>query len=206
MYGLLPRVDWRSNVMPAPSKKNPSEDEKEVQQIYQEIVDQLKPANAEEEKFCAEIAAPLLLDRKSKLESSSARGKKTRKTPSALKHGAYSNIAILDGEDPKKFEKLHRDLIAEFVPQGALEDHIIATMARLMWRKENLATNRRATLRLQQIRSPGEVLGSPLHHSSAWSGRRDFSCGRECNGVHANEIDGQFDEGPGCRRTIGRIA
>ena len=30
------------------------------------------------------------------------------------------------GEDPKEFEKLHRDLIAEFVPQGALEDHIIA--------------------------------------------------------------------------------
>ena len=30
-----------------------------------------------------------------------------------------------------------------------------------MWRKENLATNRLATLRLQQIRSPGEVLGRP---------------------------------------------
>ena len=155
--------------MPAPSKKTPSEDEKEfsqedekeVQQIYQEIVDKLKPANAEEEKFYAGIATHLLLDRKSKLESSSARGKKTRKTPSAFKHGAYANTAVLDGEDPKEFEKLHRDLIAEFAPQGALEDHIIATMARLMWRKENLATNRLATLRLQQIRSPGEVLGRP---------------------------------------------
>ena len=155
--------------MPAPSKKSPSEDEKEfsqedekeVQQIYQELVDKLKPANAEEEKFYAGIAAHLSLDRKSKLESSSARGKKTRKTPSAFKHGAYANTAVLDGEDPKEFEKLHRDLIAEFAPQGALEDHIIATMARLMWRKENLATNRLATLRLQQIRSPEEVLGRP---------------------------------------------
>ena len=137
------------------------EDEKVVQQIFQELVDKLKPANAEDDKFFAQIAAQLWLARKSKLESSSARGKKTRKTPSAFKHGAYANTVVLDGEDPKKFGKLHRDLIAEIIPQGVLEDDIVADMARLMWRKQNLATNRLATLRLQQIRSPGEVLGRP---------------------------------------------
>ena len=152
--------------MPARSKKSPTpEDEKEFLQIHEEIVDIFKPANAEEEKSYARLAAHLLLDRKSKLESSSARGEKTRKTPSAFKHGAYANTAVLDGEDPKEFEKLHRDLIAEIVPQGVLEDDIVADMARLMWRKQNLATNRLATLRLQQLRSPGELLGRPYTYA-----------------------------------------
>ena len=168
IYGFLPRVAGAILCQPHPktiiqkmNKELSQEDEKEFQQIYQELVDKLKPANAEEEKFYAGIAAQLWLDRKSKLESSSARGRKTRKTPSAFKHGAYANTAVLGDEDPKEFEKLHRDLIAEFAPQGALENDIIANMARLMWRKQNLATNRGATLRLQQIRSPGEVLGRP---------------------------------------------
>ena len=99
--------------MPAPSKKSPSEDEKEisqedekeVQQIYQELVDKLKPANAEEKKFYAELAAHLLLDRKSKLESSSARGEKTRKTPSAFKHGAYANTAVLGWRRSERIRK-----------------------------------------------------------------------------------------------------
>ena len=167
MYGSLPRVDWRSHVMPAPSKKGPSEDKKEfsrkMKKRSSKIVDKLKPANAEEKKFYAGIATQLLLDRKSKLESSSARGRKTRKTPSALKHGAYANTAVLGDEDPKEFKKLHRDLIDEFAPQGTFEDRIVADIARLMWRKQNLATNRLATHRLQQIRSPGEILGRPYN-------------------------------------------
>ena len=198
------------------NKEFSQEDEKEFQQIYQELVDKLNPANAEEEKFYAGIAAHLLLDRKSKLESSSARGRKTRKTPSALKHGAYAKTAVLGDEDPKEFKKLHRDLIDEFAPQGAFEDHIVADMARLMWRKENLATNRLATLRLQQIRSPGEVLGRPYNIAPREPGKPYFnppseanaeivSAAEDANGTIANGIDRQFDEGPSCRRTIRRI-
>ena len=85
--------------------------------------------------------------------------RRIKKMHPALKHGGFAQTTVLEGEDPKEFEKLHRDLIAEFAPKGALEDHIIATMARLLWRKENLATNRLATIRLRQIRSP--FLGRP---------------------------------------------
>jgi hypothetical protein len=49
---------------------------------------------------------------------------------------------------------LHRDLIAELVPTGALEDNIVATIARLTWRKQNLAIFRiaeHARDRQQQI-------------------------------------------------------
>ena len=60
----------------------------------------------------------------------------------ALKHGAYSATAVLPGESRAAFEKLHRDLIDELNPSGVLEDEIIADMARLVWRKQNLGTLR----------------------------------------------------------------
>jgi hypothetical protein len=64
----------------------------------------------------------------------------------ALKHAGYSATSILPGENAAEFEKLHRDLIAEFGPSGVLENDIIATMARYVWRKKNLATFRVAEL------------------------------------------------------------
>jgi hypothetical protein len=64
----------------------------------------------------------------------------------AVKHGAYSATAVLPGESPAEFEKLHRGLIAEFAPSGVLEDDIVMTMARLVWRKQNLTTLRIARL------------------------------------------------------------
>jgi hypothetical protein len=38
------------------------------------------------------------------------------------------------------FEKLRQALIAELAPTGALEEDIVANIARLVWRKRNLAT------------------------------------------------------------------
>lgn len=60
--------------------------------------------------------------------------------PPALKHGAYSATAILPGESQAEFEKLHRDTIAEFTPSGVLENDIVMTLTRLLWRKQNLDT------------------------------------------------------------------
>jgi hypothetical protein len=77
-------------------------------------------------------------------------------THPALKHGGYSATTILPGEDVAAFEKLHRDLIAELCPKGVLEEDIIAEMAHLMWRKQNLAIfgrAERARERREAIRS-----------------------------------------------------
>jgi hypothetical protein len=67
----------------------------------------------------------------------------------ALKHGAFSATAILPGEDPAAFRDLHQKVIAELNPVGALEEDIVATIARLLWRKQNIATLRRAELALE---------------------------------------------------------
>jgi hypothetical protein len=58
----------------------------------------------------------------------------------ALKHGAYSAIAVLPGESRAAFDKLHRDLIADHAPSWVLEYDTVATLARLLWRKQNLDT------------------------------------------------------------------
>jgi hypothetical protein len=60
----------------------------------------------------------------------------------ALKHAGYSATTLLPGEDWAAFEKLHQALIAEFTPNAALEEDIVADIARLTWRKQNLATFR----------------------------------------------------------------
>lgn len=68
------------------------------------------------------------------------------KTPNALRHGVYSATAVLPGEDHAAFEKLHRDLVAEYSPDGPSECDIIRTIAVLIWRKKNLETLRMAAL------------------------------------------------------------
>src|SRR5262249_23865742 len=64
----------------------------------------------------------------------------------ALKHAGYSATTLLPAEDLAAFEKLHRALIHEFAPVGTIEEEIVADMARLTWRKQNLATFRIAQL------------------------------------------------------------
>jgi hypothetical protein len=66
------------------------------------------------------------------------------KSHPALKHGGYSTITILPTESVAEFEKLHRDLISELVPNSALADDIVATIRRMVWRKRNLPTFRTA--------------------------------------------------------------
>ena len=70
----------------------------------------------------------------------------------ALKHAGYSATTLLPGEDSAAFESLHRALITEFIPVGALEEDIVADIARLTWRKLNLATFRIAELAKERHR------------------------------------------------------
>jgi hypothetical protein len=62
----------------------------------------------------------------------------SKRIPPALKHGAYSEVTLLPGEDPDEFAELHRGLIAEFAPTGRSEEETVASIARLMWRRQNL--------------------------------------------------------------------
>jgi hypothetical protein len=64
---------------------------------------------------------------------------KRKRPPPALKHGAYSEAAVLPGEDPAEFKALHEGLIADFRPNGRMEEETVLSIARLTWRRQNLA-------------------------------------------------------------------
>jgi hypothetical protein len=86
---------------------------------------------------------------------------RAKKLHPALKHGAYGATGLLPGEDRVAFLELHRRLIAKLDPDGPLEDETVATIARLTWRKKNLATfriaefarNRYSAIRLEIVPS-----------------------------------------------------
>jgi hypothetical protein len=69
-----------------------------------------------------------------------------KKPHSALKHGGYSALGLLPGESPAEFEQLHKRVTEELAPSGPLEEDIVSTLARLLWRKQNRSTFRNAEL------------------------------------------------------------
>jgi hypothetical protein len=85
-----------------------------------------------------------MIERFQMKEPEPTKTEQTVQVPPALKHGGYSGMTLLPGENATAFKKLHADLIAEWNPTGPFEDDIIASMARLIWRKQNLSTYRKA--------------------------------------------------------------
>jgi len=74
---------------------------------------------------------------------------RTKKIHPALKHAGYSAAVILPGENRAEFEELYQDLLSEFCPDGPLEHDIVAELARLLWRKQNIPIYRKAEIARQ---------------------------------------------------------
>jgi hypothetical protein len=49
-------------------------------------------------------------------------------------------LGLLPTEDPVAFKEFCRDILSEYAPVGRSEEFIVAEMARLMWRRQNLST------------------------------------------------------------------
>jgi hypothetical protein len=74
----------------------------------------------------------------SKEQSGSSIMDNQQKRPNAYKHGIFAAMTIIPGEDPEEFEKLHADLIEEWIPAGATEEDSVLTIAKGVWRKRRL--------------------------------------------------------------------
>ncbi|MGE5778873.1 MAG: hypothetical protein ACM30D_06135, partial [Hyphomicrobiales bacterium] len=76
----------------------------------------------------------------------------TETSPSnALKHGAFSEVLILPGEDPAAFEALKRSLFAEYKPSGPSEESTMISIAKTMWQLQRLGIYER----VQYLRARG---------------------------------------------------
>jgi hypothetical protein len=56
----------------------------------------------------------------------------------ALKHGAFSEVLILPGEDPAAYEKLKKSLFAEYNVSGCSEESTMTSIAKTMWQLQRL--------------------------------------------------------------------
>jgi hypothetical protein len=56
----------------------------------------------------------------------------------ALKHGAYAETLVLPSESIDKFNQLHRALIDEWKPIGALEEDTVLSIAHCIWQKHRV--------------------------------------------------------------------
>src|SRR5262245_14616301 len=72
----------------------------------------------------------------------------------ALKHGAFSKIAIIPGEDPQEFEELHSALIEEWKPVGPTEEDTVLSIAKGIWRKRRLQKIFAAGIRSDMMTNP----------------------------------------------------
>jgi hypothetical protein len=60
------------------------------------------------------------------------------KRSNAQKHGAFSKITIIPGEDPEELEALLADVDGEYQPEGATEEHIVLSLAQAIWLRRRL--------------------------------------------------------------------
>lgn len=58
--------------------------------------------------------------------------------PNALKHGAYSKLVMLPGEDPAAFEALQQSLFDEYKPAGPSETSTMTSIAKTLWQLQRL--------------------------------------------------------------------
>jgi hypothetical protein len=71
------------------------------------------------------------------------------KISNAVKHGVYSEMILLPGEDREEFEALHKELREEWDPQGPSQDDKVFNIAQNMWRKRRSARYRKE--RVQRV-------------------------------------------------------
>src|SRR3981081_3145501 len=89
-----------------------------------------------------------------------------RRPRNAWKHGGYSNLGVLPGENPQEFNRLHQSLIAEYEPSGPTECDAVLSVATCMWRKSRLTIYARAAA----ARTEWEPLFAKFRGSSLPSG------------------------------------
>jgi hypothetical protein len=93
--------------------------------------------------------------------------------PHALKHGAFSEILILPGEDPQDFENLKNGLFAEYKPSGISEERVMMAIARALWQERRLVLFQQvqhAHVRKSSPDDGGYVLAKAIHDYRVMAG------------------------------------
>ena len=82
-----------------------------------------------------------------------------------------SYLVVFPGEDRDAFDQLHREVIAEYQPQGRTEESLAFTIAALAWRKDRLQIFQRAEkakLLFASVSMNRDVKGLTEQHETRW--------------------------------------
>jgi hypothetical protein len=84
----------------------------------------------------------------------------------ALRHGVLSRHTILPWEDAAEYQALLTAMVAEHMPEGPTEEHLVEELAGIIWRKRRLRMAEAAVYREKLRRSSSDYIG-PNHVASA---------------------------------------
>ena len=82
-------------------------------------------------------AIPPVLRHNSGLNNSVVRSRKCKR-PNALKHGIYPEAPLIPGEDPREYQELLAELMAEWKPSGPTLREGVVELADLRWKQRRL--------------------------------------------------------------------
>ena len=84
----------------------------------------------------------------------------------ALRHGVLSRYAVLPWEDEAEYQSLLSALVAEHVPAGPTEEHLVEELAGIIWRKRRVRMAEASVFR-QKLRHKATDYNSPEHIAGA---------------------------------------
>jgi hypothetical protein len=84
----------------------------------------------------------------------------------ALRHGVLSRHTVLPWEDRSEYQALLDALVAEHVPDGPTEEHLVEELAGIIWRKRRLRMAEAAVFR-EKLRHDANSYGTPEHLAGA---------------------------------------
>ena len=80
----------------------------------------------------------------------------------ALRHGVLSRHTVLPWEDRSEYESLLGALVAEHIPEGPTEEHLVEELAGIIWRKRRLRMAEAAVYR-EKLRHDATGYQTPEH-------------------------------------------
>lgn len=84
----------------------------------------------------------------------------------ALQHGVLSRYTVLPWEDRSEYEALLGALVAEHVPAGPTEEHLVEELAGIIWRKRRLRMAEAAVFR-EKLRHDATAYNGSDHVAAA---------------------------------------
>ncbi len=103
----------------------------------------------------------------------------------------FSEVEVLDSEDPEAFDRLHHSLVRTFNPADTLEHELVEAAALIQWRLDRVHRLENTTVDLWRL---GESQPCQLAHLSRYEMRLNRNLHNTLAMLHAAKGQGRSEE------------